>query len=130
MTRLKNAKAFTLIELIVVIVIIGILVAIAAVAYNSIITNSKKSAAEFSASQVAKIIQAKAATAQIPTDTVVLPTAAELAADGVKNTVVNADTTVGFDVVKDGFTVKYKFDGDGDTKVTVGETPSKVSTTP
>ena len=64
MTRLKNAKAFTLIELIVVIVIIGILVAIAAVAYNSIIANSKKSALEASASQLAKIIQAESASTQ------------------------------------------------------------------
>ena len=77
MTRLKNAKAFTLIELIVVIVIIGILVAIAAVAYNSIIANSKKSALEASASQVAKIIQAESASSQLLATDKTTPAATE-----------------------------------------------------
>ena len=68
MTLLKNTRGFTLIELIVVIVIIGILVAVAAVAYNSVIGNSKKSAAEASASQVAKIYQAASAAQQVPVE--------------------------------------------------------------
>ena len=69
MTRLKNAKAFTLIELIVVIVIIGILVAIAAVAYNAIIDNAKKSGAETSAAQVAKVIAGESAASQVAVNT-------------------------------------------------------------
>lgn len=57
----KAPKAFTLIELIVVIVIIGILASVGAVAYNSIIENANLSAKAEGAAQVAKIYQAQSA---------------------------------------------------------------------
>ncbi|WP_084360207.1 prepilin-type N-terminal cleavage/methylation domain-containing protein [Janibacter anophelis] len=64
MTRLKKSRGFTLIELIVVIVIIAILVAVAAVAYNSVIGNSKQSAANTTAAQIAKTLQGESAAQQ------------------------------------------------------------------
>lgn len=61
----RIGKAFTLIELIVVIVIIGILASVGAVAYNSIIENATLSSKEASADQVAKLYQAQVAFDQV-----------------------------------------------------------------
>lgn len=63
MARLKKARAFTLSELIVVIVIIAVLVAIAAVTYKAVIDNSKKSAVDTAAAQAAKVAQSVSAQA-------------------------------------------------------------------
>ena len=57
----RKAKAFTLIELIVVIVIIGILASVGAVAYNSIIANATLSTKVESAAQISKLYQAQLA---------------------------------------------------------------------
>jgi prepilin-type N-terminal cleavage/methylation domain-containing protein len=62
--RFRKTRAFTLIELIVVIVIMGILVAIGAFAYNAIIKSSRADAVSKVASQVAKTIQAHSAANQ------------------------------------------------------------------
>ena len=68
--RQRMGRAFTLIELIVVIVIIGILVAVASVAYSSVVSNSRKKAVEASATQVAKVIAGESAAQQrLLTDT-------------------------------------------------------------
>ena len=61
MNRFKSTRAFTLIELVVVIVILGILAAIAAFAYQSVVRNSKTSAMDKTAQQVAKSHQASLA---------------------------------------------------------------------
>jgi len=58
-------RAFTLIELIVVIVIIGILAAVAAVAYNSFIAGANKSATEFGAVQIGKVVSSESAFKQV-----------------------------------------------------------------
>jgi len=57
-TRLKSRKAFTLIELVVVIVIIGILVALAGFAYQSVVTTARSTAAVNLAVQFNKSYQA------------------------------------------------------------------------
>lgn len=69
MTRRSVARAFTLIELVVVIVIIGILIAIPAVTYTSVIDHGKKSALN-AAAQAAKVIQATSAGTRAPMNTV------------------------------------------------------------
>lgn len=61
----RGKKAFTLIELIVVIVIIGILASVGAIAYNSIIENANLSAKANGAAQVGKIYQAQTAYDQL-----------------------------------------------------------------
>ena len=61
MTRLKNTRAFTLIELIVVIVILGILAAIAVVGYNAIIASGKDKGAVADVAQAAKQVAVEAA---------------------------------------------------------------------
>ena len=60
-----KSRAFTLIELIVVIVIIGVLVALAAVAYQSIIANAKRSAFETAVHQSVKLVGSRSAADQV-----------------------------------------------------------------
>lgn len=62
-TKLKKQQGFTIVELLIVIVVIGILAAITIVAYNGIQNRSKTASADSSASVLAKKIEAFAATA-------------------------------------------------------------------
>jgi len=62
MTRLRRLRGFTLVELIVVVIILGVLVAIAAVSYNKFVGQSKDTAQRASAKQIAEAINAEAAT--------------------------------------------------------------------
>lgn len=69
MSKLKQMKGFTLIELIVVVIIIGVLAAIATVAYNQFVGQSRSAAAVSNAVQLRKAIDAYSAQAdQAPTD--------------------------------------------------------------
>lgn len=60
MRRLLNRKGFTLIELIVVVLILGILAAIAMVGYANITDRANQTAVEANAKQVATDLSAKA----------------------------------------------------------------------
>ena len=62
--ELRKPKAFTLIELAVVIVVVAILAVVAIIAYNSITTNFQNRAAAADASQVEKLYQADSAARQ------------------------------------------------------------------
>ena len=73
MSRIRKSKAFTLIELIVVVVIIGILAGIAAVAYNQFTGNARTTSNSASAQQIATAVNAESAasgqsTAQVIAD--------------------------------------------------------------
>jgi len=63
MNRIRKSKAFTLIELIVVVIIIGVLAMIASVAYNQFVTQARDKAVLTSAAEVAKAINAAASQA-------------------------------------------------------------------
>jgi prepilin-type N-terminal cleavage/methylation domain-containing protein len=63
----KNEKGFTIVELLIVIVVIGILAAITIVAYNGVQSRARSSAAQSAAENVAKKIEAfNAATGSYP----------------------------------------------------------------
>jgi type IV pilus assembly protein PilA len=57
-------RGFTLVELIIVIAIIGVLAAIGAVSYNSVVGSADNTANKAAATQVAKLVQAKSAFSQ------------------------------------------------------------------
>ena len=61
MSHIRKSKAFTLIELIVVVIIIGVLAAIASVAYNQFVGKARTAAVLHSASSVAEAVNAAAA---------------------------------------------------------------------
>jgi len=69
MNRIRKSKAFTLIELIVVVIIIGVLAMIASVAYNQFVTQARDKAVLTSAAEVAKAINAAAAQVGTSPDT-------------------------------------------------------------
>jgi len=61
MSRIRNSKAFTLIELIVVVIIIGVLAGIAAVAYNQFVAQANTKANIASVKNVAQAMDAASA---------------------------------------------------------------------
>lgn len=67
---MKKERGFTIVELLIVIVVIGILAAITIVAYNGIQNRAKTQSAQASASAIQKKIESyNAATGSYPTDT-------------------------------------------------------------
>lgn len=56
--KIKDQKGFTIVELLIVIVIIGVLASIVVVAYNGITSRAKDSSDKTVASQIAKVAQA------------------------------------------------------------------------
>lgn len=55
---MRNSKAFTIVELLIVVVVIAILAAISIVAYNGITNQANASAAQSAASQAVKKLMA------------------------------------------------------------------------
>ena len=66
MTRIKNIKGFTLVELIVVVVILGILSAVAILGYTQFVANANTSAAQADVAQVVTLQMAEDASANPP----------------------------------------------------------------
>lgn len=69
--KIKYPRAFTLIELVVVIVILGILAAIGAFAYQNFIDSSRQKAVDLTAEQVAKSVAGKSAAEKRPPSEVI-----------------------------------------------------------
>lgn len=96
----KNEKGFTIVELLIVIVVIGILAAITIVAYNGVQSRARNSAAMSAAENVAKKIEAfNAATGAYPVHnttnnvTAQLATQTESSLTGSGLTLASAPTT-------------------------------------
>jgi prepilin-type N-terminal cleavage/methylation domain-containing protein len=76
----KNEKGFTIVELLIVIVVIGILAAITIVAYNGVQSRARNSAAMSAAENVAKKLEAfNAATGAYPVNNTTSNVTAQLA---------------------------------------------------
>lgn len=61
-----RARAFTIIELVITLVIIAVLAAVAAVSYNALTSSAELTGKEVEATQAAKVLQANSASTQVP----------------------------------------------------------------
>ena len=99
----KNIKAFTLIEMLVVVAIIGILAAVGVVAYNGYTAAAKKNAVKTIHNNVMKFIAAETKKCSLDSDSTILKNAdgtAGLACSAL-SAAVTADTPIGAATVTD-----------------------------
>jgi prepilin-type N-terminal cleavage/methylation domain-containing protein len=132
--RANAGHAFTLIELIVVIVIMGILVAVGAFAYNAVIDNSRKMGGRSTAEQVAKTVQglsaSKASSAAELKGSLDAQLAGDIPAGAGVTWAEPADGALSGQVVKDGYCTPVSFDARVGSKATLGPTVKASSCLP
>ena len=102
---LKDQKGFTIVELLIVIVVIGILAAISIVAYNGVTTRANASAAKGNATSVQKVAEAYNADentsgypsiAQLGTGTTTVRLPSGVSVTAAAPTSANGKTTIGY----------------------------------
>jgi prepilin-type N-terminal cleavage/methylation domain len=110
--NLKDQKGFTIVELLIVIVVIGILAAIVIVAFNGVQSRANKTAAEQAATQVAKKAEAyNAVNSAYPTSTTQFNSESESKLEGITLTSTLASgtgkTAVEYSTCSTGFRIRY-----------------------
>jgi len=121
----NNSKGFTIVELLIVIVVIGILAAIVIVAFNGVQSRANKTAAEQTASQVAKKAEAfNAVKSTYPASTADFATETESKLEGITlgtPSSGNGKTTAQYQICTSpaGFRVNYwDYTASGTNKIT------------
>lgn len=106
---MKKNRGFTIVELLIVIVVIGILVAIVIVAYSGVTNKANQSAAKGNASAVQKVVEAyNADKGTYPADAAAIAAATGLTAKVPGNVTVDTTVPTGTDPDKKGAHIFYK----------------------